>query len=237
MVISAEVPLRDIAAQFPDVVPVLERFGIDYCCGGRNTLAEACASLELNLVSVLEALERHQQELGPPDNQWEQALLTEMIEYIVRKHHAFTREQIKLIDDLLTKVERRHGTDHPEIFQVSKNFAVLSSELTHHFYCEENVLFPYIAQLGAGQQPDLPPVFGSVQQPVSRMMLEHDQTRNQLRVLRELTNNYVPPIVVCATWRALYRALEDLERDLHQHIHLENNILFPRALQKTKEAA
>lgn len=237
MVISAEVPLRDIAAQFPDAVPVLERLGIDYCCGGRNTLAEACTSRKLNLASVLEALERHQQELGPPDNQWEQALLTEMVEYIVRKHHAFTREQIKLIDDLLAKVERRHGTDHPEIFQVSKTFAVLSSELTHHLYCEENVLFPYIAQLGAGQQPDLPPVFGSVQQPVSRMMLEHDQTDNQLRVLRELTNNYVPPIVVCSTWRALYRALEDLERDLHQHIHLENNILFPRALQKTREAA
>jgi len=237
MVITAEVPLHDIAAQFPDAVPVLERFGIDYCCGGRNTLAEACTNRKLNLASVLEALERHQQELGAPDRQWEQALLTEMVEYIVQKHHAFTREQIKLIDDLLAKVERRHGTDHPEIFQVSKTFAVLSSELTHHFYCEENVLFPYIAQLGTGQQGDLPPVFGSVQQPVNRMMMEHDQTGNELRVLRELTNNYVPKIVVCSTWRALYRALEDLDRDLHQHIHLENNILFPRVLELTRKAA
>lgn len=237
MVITAEVPLHDIAAQFPDAVPVLERFGINYCCGGKNTLAEACTSRKLNLASVLEALERHQHELGAPDSQWEQALLTEMVEYIVKKHHAFTREQIKLIDDLLTKVERRHGTDHPEIFQVSKTFAVLSSELTHHFDCEENVLFPYIAQLGIGQQGDLPPVFGSVQQPVNRMMMEHDQTGNELRVLRELTNNYVPKIVVCSTWRALYRALEDLDRDLHQHIHLENNILFPRVLELTRKAA
>ncbi len=236
MVITAEIPLHDIAAQFPDAVPVLERFGIDYCCGGKNTLAEACTSRKLNLAYVLEALERHQQGLGLPDSQWEQAPLNEIVEYIVRKHHAFTREQIKIIDDLFAKVERRHGTEHPEIFQVSKTFAVLSSELTHHFYCEENVLFPYIAQLGTGQQADLPPVFGSVQQPVSRMMMEHDQTGNELRVLRDITNNYGPPVVVCSTWRALYRALEDLERDLHQHIHLENNILFPRALELTRKA-
>lgn len=237
MVITAETPVHDIAAQLPNAVPVLERFGIGDCCGDRSTLGEACTSQHLNLAPVLEALKACHQEVSAPDTQWEQTLLTEMIEYIVRKHHAFTREQIKLIDDLLAKVERNHGTDHPEIFQVSKTFAVISTELTHHFYWEEDILFPYIAQLGTGQQPGLPPVFGSVQQPVNRMIMEHDQTGNELRLLRKLTNNYELPGVVCSTWHALYRALEDLERDLHQHIHLENDILFPRALEQVREPA
>lgn len=237
MAVTPETQIRDIAVKFPTAIPVLERFGIDDCCGDKNTLAEACTSRNLDLAPVLEELERQEQITGGHDVPWETVLLHELTEYIVRKHHAFTREQIKLINDLLAKVERRHGADHLEIFQVSKAFAVITSELTHHFYCEENVLFPYIAQLGTGQQPGLPPVFGSVQQPVTRMMMEHDQTGDELCALRDLTNNYVSPTAACPTWRALYRAMEDLERDLHKHIHLENNILFPRALEQVREAA
>lgn len=94
------------------------------------------------------------------------------------------------------------------------------------------MLFPYIAQLEAGGRPKLPPIFVTVDQPVTRMMLDHDHTGDELRLVREITNNYQPPADACTTYRALYRALEDLERDLHEHIHLENNILFPRALEQ-----
>ena len=237
MAITSVTLVRDIAVAFPTTIPVLERFGIDYCCGGKHTLAEACAHRNLDLAPVLEELERQQQSTSLPEAQWEHAPLKELAEYIVQKHHAFTRDQIDLIRSLGNKVESRHGADHPEIFQISKTFAVTSAELTHHFYCEENILFPYISQLGTDQQTALPPVFGSVQQPVTRMMMDHDQVGGELRVLRELTNNYTPPTAACPTWRAYYRALEDLEQDLHRHIHLENNILFPRALEQASVMA
>jgi len=198
-------------------------------------MSECVIRRDVNFALVLEEMERQQQNTTAPEAHWQNAPLKEITDHIVQKHHAFTREQIKLIHDLLAKVERHHGTDHPEVFQISKVFAVTSSELTHHFFCEENILFPYIGKMEAGQQAALPPVFSSVEQPITRMMMDHDQAGEELRELRTLTNNYNPPTAACTTWRALYRALEDLEQDLHQHIHLENNILFPRALAQAKD--
>ena len=235
MMITLETPVRDIAVEYPTAIPVLERFGIDYCCGGSHTLAEACSKSNINLAPVLEELNLQQQTASPAEDHWQTAPLKELADYVVQKHHAFTRKQITLIGDLLAKVESRHGADHPEIFKTSKVFAVISSELTHHFFCEETILFPYIGKMEAGQQAVLPPVFGSVEQPIARMMMEHGQAGEELSELRTLTNNYTPPTAACPTWRALYRALEDLEQDLHRHIHLENNILFPRTLEQAKE--
>ncbi len=234
MAITAETPVRDITVEFPITIPVFERLAIDYCCGGQHTLAEACAKRNLQLAPVLEELE-HQQEqnTSPPENHWRKAPLKELSEYIVQKHHAYTRDQLKLIDGLMAKVEQRHGVEHPEVFQVSKALAVLNSELTHHFGCEETTLFPYLAALGAERKPELPAMAkNSMERPITRMMMDHDQAGDELRTLRKLTSNYTTPPAACATWRALYRALEDLELDLHQHIHLENNILFPRALEQ-----
>ena len=237
MVITLETSVRDIAVELPISIRVFDGFGIDYCCGSKHTLAEACAKQNLDVASVLAKLELQQQGKTVPAAQWEQAPLKELTEYIVRKHHAFARAHIDLVRSLSQKVESRHGGDHPEIFRISKAFAAISAELLHHFFCEENVLFPHISQSGTEQQTGLPPVFGSVQQPIARMMAEHDQAGDELRLLRELTNNYTPPAAACLTWRAYYRALEDLEMDLHQHIHLENNILFPRALEQAAKAA
>lgn len=238
MVITSETPVRDIAVELPIAIPALEHFAIDYCCGGKHTLVEACTKRDLNVASVIEELERlERQNLNSPETQWKQASLKDLTDYIVRKHHAFTRDQLGLVRDLAAKVERRHGAKHPEIFQVSEALAAISAELEHHLFCEENILFPYIAQLGTDGQPALPPVFASVQQPVTRMMMDHDHTGDELRLLREITNDYLLPEDACTTYRALYHALEDLERDLHRHIHLENNMLFPRALGQAAEAA
>lgn len=236
MTITAETTVRDIAVEFPTAIPLLERLAIDYCCGGQHTLAEACAKRNLQLAPVLEELEHQQQQnTNPSENHWRQAPLKELSEYIVQKHHAYTRDQLKLIDGLMTKVEQRHGAEHPEVFQVSKALAVLSSELTHHFGCEEATLFPYLAALGTEHKPELPAMAnGSVQLSISRMMMDHDQAGDELQVLRELTNNYTPPPAACPTWRALYQAMNDLELDLHHHVHLENNILFPRALEQAQ---
>ncbi len=235
MEITSETPVRDIAVGLPTAIPVLERFGIDYCCGGKHTLTEACAKRDLSVAPVLKELERQQQRAPLPEANWQMAPLKQLTDHIVQKHHLFTREHLELTRHLAAKVERRHGSQHPEVFQLSTALASISAELTHHFFCEENILFPYVAQLGADEKPALPPVFGSVEQPVTRMVMDHDHTGDELRLLREITNNYQPPPDACATYRSLYHALAELEQDLHQHIHLENNILFPRALAAAKD--
>lgn len=235
MVITAETPVRDIVIDSPTAIPVLEQFGIDYCCGGKHTLAEACTSRNQSIALVLEELEHKGQDTTAPEVQWQTVPLRELIDHIMQKHHTFTRDQLTLILELASKVERRHGTAHPEVHKLNEVLAIINAELTHHFFCEENVLFPYIAQLDQKQTSTAHPIFGNMQQPVTQMMREHDQTGDELRVLREITNHYQPPDYACTTYRALYRAMEDLERDLHRHIHLENNILFPRALSLESE--
>ncbi|MGO8721008.1 MAG: iron-sulfur cluster repair di-iron protein [Acidobacteriaceae bacterium] len=234
MVITSETQVRDIAVEYPTTIPVLERFGIDFCCGGKHTLAEACTRRDVAVDPVLEELKLQQRKTNTPEVQWQSAPLKDLADYIVSRHHAFTREQIQLIGGLMAKVESRHGANHPEVAQIAKVFAVVSAELAHHLVCEETILFPYIKKLEGGQQAALPSMFGSVEQPIARMMADHDQAGGELRELRSLTNEYTPPTAACPTWRSLYRALEDLEQDLHQHIHLENNILFPRALAQAK---
>lgn len=239
MVITAETPVRDIAVAMPTAIPMLERIGIDYCCHGQHTLTDACAKKDIAVAPVLEELEKLQpQSADPADYQWVNAPLKDLAEHIVKKHHAYTREQLKLIDTLMAKVEQRHGAEHPEVFQVGKALAVFGSELKHHAECEETNLFPYIAAIGTDQLPELPaPARGSLKMPITHMMADHDQTGEELQTLRKLTNNYTPPPEACPTWRGLYSAIEALEADLHQHIHLENNILFPRALKQVEAAA
>jgi len=237
MTITPETPVREIAVAIPTAIPVLERLGVDYCCGGQHTLAEACSAHNVAPARALEELRQLQREQGAniAESHWVHAPFKELTDYIVRRHHVFTREQLKLIDDLMAKVEQRHGAEHLEVFKLSKLVAVFGSELRHHAECEEINLFPYIAALGTSEKKDLPaPAKGSVKMPINRMMMDHDQTGEELRTLRMLTDNYTPPADACPTWRALYRAVEELEADLHQHIHLENNILFPRAIKQAE---
>lgn len=232
MVITTETQVGEIAVERPSAIPLLEELGIDYCCGGKHTLGEACSRRSVSVATVLDQLSEKQPETT--DMNWQTVRLTDLIEHIVTTHHTFTREQLRLLGQLAAKVERRHGDHHPEILDVNRAIAALTAETTHHFYCEENILFPYLRQLD-GVKGEAPQVFNNVEQPVARMMMEHDQTGEQLRTLRDLTNGYQPPSDACTTFRALYRALEELELDLHQHIHLESNIMFPRALALAKE--
>jgi len=235
MTITSKTPVRDIATAIPTAIPVLEQLGIDYCCGGQHTLAEACSTHNIAVARALDELEGSQRDQGPKlaENDWLHAPLNELAEHIIQKHHAFTRSQLKLIDDLMAKVEQRHGAEHPEVFQLGKTIAVFGSELRHHTDCEETNLFPYIASLETGEKAELPaPARGSLKMPITHMMTDHDQTGKELQTLRKLTNNYTPPADACPTWQALYRAIGELESDLHTHIHLENNILFPRAMER-----
>lgn len=224
--------VRELASTNPRAARVFESFGIDYCCGGEKSLAQACSVAKVNVQEVTQALESLPAQHH--DRDWQAASLAELVKHIVEKHHAYVRTEIPRLIALLAKVVRVHGQNHAELEKVATSFQALAEELTLHLLKEERMLFPYIVHLeGAAKNGSCPapPVFGAVQNPVRMMMMEHDSAGQLLRKMREATNGYTLPVDACVSYRVLYRALPEFEADLHQHIHLENNILFPRAIE------
>ncbi|SRR5579871_401991 len=229
----AEKTVRDMALESSCATRVFERLGIDYCCGGNKSLDEACRVANLSLGEVQRELDtaKHESEKDTCRD-WQREPLSELIAHINATHHKFVRTEISRIMPLLEKVCGVHGKNHSELLHIQ---ALL--ELTSHMMKEEMVLFPYIERMEESViqgEPALPAPFGSVANPVAMMEHEHDSAGNALRAMRKASNDYVAPEGACASYQALYRAFAEFEADLHQHIHLENNILFPRALKMEK---
>lgn len=223
--------VRELALEIPAATKVFERLHIDYCCGGNRPLDEACRAAGVSVESVLSALESP--EGVPAGRDWATASLGELIGHIQSTHHAYTREAIARIPLLLDKVRSKHGENHPELAQIQSSFAALAQELGMHMMKEEMVLFPYIARMEEAVlsgDPVIPPPFGTVANPVRMMVAEHDGAGDLLREMRTASKDFTAPADACMTYQTLYRALDEFEADLHQHIHLENNILFPRAI-------
>lgn len=227
--------VRDLAVEIPGATRVFEKFGIDYCCGGTRSLTDACAAAGITFDEVVKSLELQTPSLEQtiePD--FQKATLEMLINHIVTKHHEFTRQEMTRINALLEKVCMVHGENHPELFKIQLLFGELAADLETHMEKEERVLFPYVVRMEAAvtqNVPLFPPPFGTVANPVRMMMLEHDRAGELLKGIRTLSSNYVPPSDGCISYQTLYGALDELEKDLHQHIHLENNILFPRAVE------
>jgi regulator of cell morphogenesis and NO signaling len=226
--------VRELALEIPGATRVFEKMGIDYCCGGKRSLADACAAAGVIVEEVQKSLE-----LAPCAHfRWEglnflTATLEELINHIVETHHSFTRFEIDRLNALLEKVCMVHGENHPELQQINVLFRALGDDLETHMTKEERMLFPYIIRMEAAAKQLVPlsrPPFGTVANPVRMMMFEHDRAGELLRQIRELSSNYATPADSCISYQTLYSALEALEKDLHQHIHVENNILFPRAV-------
>lgn len=231
--------VREIATENPASVKVFETLGIDYCCGGKRSLKQACERANVAPEYVLEMLSKADAP-ARSERDWTAASAPELIAHIVNVHHAYTRAEIPRITALLDKVCERHGAAHSEILEVRRLVAALADELTAHMLKEEHILFPFIEQLDQGERPGIPaPCFGTIAHPIARMLADHDDAGTVLAAIRTLTDGYAPPEDACSTFRALYAALEEFERDLHLHIHLENNILFPAAqrLEQQAEAA
>jgi regulator of cell morphogenesis and NO signaling len=219
----------------PGATRIFEKLGIDYCCGGGNSLADACAKAGVAVDEVIGSLEgtEHSDATSASEG-WQIAPLVELITNIVEKHHTFTRQELARLEALLIKVCGVHGQNHPELFRIQEQFQELNRDLEPHMLKEERVLFPYIIQMEEAVKNNrtLPaPPFGTVQNPVRVMMAEHDAAGDILREMREVSSNYTVPEDACISYQTLYGALAALEADLHQHIHLENNILFPRAAE------
>ena len=234
MTIATTKTVGEIAAEMPSATREFEKLGIDYCCGGSRTLGEACAEANISIDEALARLENSVASAQPGEsNDWQNQLLADLIAHITGTHHAFVRAESPRIEALAAKVVGVHGKNHPELLQVQKVFSALAEELRVHLMKEEQVLFPYVVRMEesvlAGE-PAPPAMFGTVMNPVRMMMQEHDGAGDALQSLRSITNNYKVPEDACISYRTLYQALQGFESDLHQHIHLENNILFPRAV-------
>lgn len=238
MNITPDTRIAEIASQNPATIRIFQRFGIDFCCGGKRPLSEVCAEKQMTFGELRSALEatgaRDTVEIPGTD-----ATLTELARFIVGKYHADLRTELPRLGQMAAKVLDVHGEKHPDVLPaLAATFRALREELESHMMKEERILFPYIERLEAldanGQRLPASP-FGSIQAPIGMMEHEHESAGQALARLRELTAGYVPPEGACNTFRGLYHGLAELEKALHEHIHLENNVLFPRAARLEEE--
>jgi regulator of cell morphogenesis and NO signaling len=228
--------VRDLAVAVPGATRIFEQLGLDYCCGGGRTLLDACEKLKVPVNEVVRSLEAAEYSVNPGDKvrDWQTESLTGLSAHIVDTHHVFTKQELARLEKLFDKVCSRHGENHPELAELRGAFEHAKQDLIPHMLKEEQVLFPYIARMeeAVSEQRAVPaPFFVTVQNPVRMMMMEHDTVGDLLTQMRRITGNYTTPDDACISYQTLYQALQELEADLHQHIHLENNILFPRAVE------
>jgi regulator of cell morphogenesis and NO signaling len=224
-----------LVAETPGAARVFEQFGIDYCCGGKERLEQACVRRGIDAKAVVAALQAARSEGGGAEQtDWNTMALSELIAHIVATHHAYLRRELPHLAGLCDKVVQVHGVKHAELTRCEEVLGGLRAELEAHMTKEEQILFPMIQNMEAARAP----VFagcGSMANPIRVMEMEHDSAGEALASLRELTGGYHPPADACASYEALLAGLSRLEADLHQHIHKENNILFPRALRMEAE--
>ncbi len=223
--------VREFAVENPQATRLFEKLGIDYCCGGGKSLQEACTLANVSLDEVLQGLNAADEK--PRQSDWTQADLTDLVDHIVTKHHTYVRQELPRLDSLMNKVASKHGSNHPELAKMSDLLAAVSAELTSHLMKEEQVLFPYIVDCERSMRESgriHPPMFGTVRNPIHMMELEHDSAGEILKEMRAVSNSFTAPEDGCFSFKTLYQGFREFEADLHQHIHLENNILFPRAI-------
>jgi regulator of cell morphogenesis and NO signaling len=237
MIQTTDTTIRDIVADNYRTAAVLQRFGIDFCCGGNRSLAEACRELNLDDEAVVRELDSARSAQGevPRFNSW---ALDFLADYIVANHHAYLRAAMPTISAHTTKTAEVHGSRHPELIKIAAYFSGLWQELSQHMEKEEHILFPAIKGLAAAEQgtgPATPAPFGSVAGPIRVMEREHEGAGDAIHAIRALSRDFALPDDACATYRVTFKELQEFEADLLQHVHLENNILFPRAIELERQ--
>jgi len=234
---TATITLADLAAASPNAIRILEQYGLDYCCGGKQALEAACLARGLAPEQILRDIEDAAVATATARD-WQTAPLDELVSHIVETHHAYLKLDLPVLEARIEKVVAVHlARDARRLPRLATVFSGLRRELEMHLAKEETILFPFIVQYGRAESRNLqvPAVpFGSIANPIAAMEREHEEAGDALGEIRDLTDSYNPPAYACATVRALYDGLKSLEQDLHVHIHLENNILFPRAIALEK---
>jgi regulator of cell morphogenesis and NO signaling len=228
--ISAETTVGQLVAERPARSRVFEALHIDYCCGGKLPLTEACAKRGLDartVVGLLEEADRKSENNGAANVA--AMSLAELADHVMTKHHDFLREELPRLDAITEKVFRVHGSHEPRLKDVREAFVALQDEMLSHMAKEEHVLFPMIRKMEQTGKPQSC-CGGTLAKPIQQMEAEHAESGDALETMRRATDGYVPPAWACNTYRAMLDGLAQLERDMHQHVHKENNVLFPKAL-------
>src|SRR5690348_8639045 len=231
---TGETRVKEIALANPEARRVLEDAHVDYCCGGSKSLHDACAGAGVSAEDVLERLRENSKSVNAGAANWTSAALSELTRHIRDTHHQYVRGAIPRIQELLNKVNAKHGANHAEIPAIRDLFTQVGREMIMHMQKEEQILFPYIDSVeraANGNGAVEPPFFQTVRNPIQMMMKEHDSAGDLVRQIREASGEYTPPANACTSFRALYQELKQFEGDLHEHVHLENNVLFPRAVE------
>ncbi len=229
---ESAITIGEIVAQNFRNAEIFEKYGIDFCCGGKISLEDACRKKGINVLQIKKELDsvKSQSTLASYDfNLWE---LDFLCDYIVNTHHKYVVQSMPVIFEYTQKVAKVHGENHPEAIEIAEIFLKVMDEINHHMMKEENILFPYIKQMVQAKKNGLQisSPFGTVQNPIRMMEHEHDVVGGFCKKINELSGNHTPPADACTTFRLSYLKLKEFETDLHQHIHLENNILFPKAV-------
>lgn len=220
--------LGDIVARFPKAADILREYQIDFCCGGQRPLSTAISELGLDEAEVLGKLQMRYDELKGKDLStvdWREAESNELVDHILNTHHVFLRQELPLLSELVTTILRAHGATHGGVLsKVHKLFHTLKMDIEQHLITEEEVLFPLIREYGMNPAPS---ILGKILPITGELEKDHDGAGDIIKELRKITEQYGIPEDVCTTYEKTFEKLEALESDLFQHIHLENNILFP----------
>jgi len=239
MNITKETIVGELVAKDYRAASIFKKNHIDFCCNGNRSIADACAKKNIDadaLIKTLTEATTQKSDSGIDYNTWPLDLLAD---YIEKKHHRFVEAKTQEIMPFLNKVARVHGDRHPELIEIETLFKDSAGVLAQHMKKEELILFPHIRKMVQAKQSNtaVQAGFGNVQNPIQVMMQEHDAEGERFRQIAQLTDNYNPPIDACSTYRVTFSLLKEFEEDLHLHIHLENNILFPKAIILEEEFA
>jgi regulator of cell morphogenesis and NO signaling len=226
--------IGELVAKDYRTASVFKKYSIDFCCQGNRTIQEACDKKNIDSKKVLEDLDTLVQTKSEATTDYQSWPLDLLADYMEKKHHRYVQDKTLEIQPYLDKICRVHGEHHPELFEIKNEFNASAGELAAHMKKEELILFPFIRKMVKVKQENSnveAANFGTVKNPIQMMMDEHTVEGNRFRRIEELSNNYTPPQDACNTYRVSFALLKEFEQDLHLHIHLENNILFPKAVE------
>lgn len=234
MNISPERTIGSIVAEDFRAASVFTRHGIDFCCKGGRTVEEVCRAKDLDAATlgreITEVLQHGRPTVDDP-TAW---TLTRLAEHIEHVHHGYVNDRTPVLLQYLAKLCKVHGAEHPELFDITREFEACAGAMAMHMNKEEQMLFPFIKRMELARREGSPvpvPHFGTLENPVNMMKHEHEEEGERFQRIAALTDRYTPPSDGCNTYRAAYALLQEFEQDLHRHIHLENNILFPKAME------
>ena len=235
MNISEKSIVGELVANNYQTAQVFQSYGIDFCCKGNQTIEDACKNKNIAALELIEKLNETTSSLNSTGTNYQSWPIDLLVDYIEKKHHRYVEEKVPVLKQYLQKICDVHGKKHPELFEIKELFDASSGELAKHMKKEELVLFPFIRKMIDAEKENVQlqePHFITVKNPIHMMMQEHTHEGGRFEKIAHLSNNYTPPQDACNTYKVTFQLLKEFQDDLHLHIHLENNILFPKTIEK-----